>query len=679
MHDVLGGTPLLISMTDVAELAGVHRPVVSNWRRRHPDFPDPAGDGATRPLFDAREVCDWLVATGRAERARVEPDLCLYAVEAFAATLPPRELIAAATALLCMRHLDDDPLTGATAVELRARARAVDPHDQLLFAEIAAVPMGVLPGLVDDLVEAAWGCRGAFERILSVRGRLAARTLTASAVDAELVRLIAGLSGVVEHAPHAASLVIADPAAGAGDLLAGLVRDLPESCTPIVVAADEDPYLVRLLRRRLAVAGLPEEDRDVRAGVSTETLGPDPDVIVTQLPYRPAESRSASDVLHRIDDIAVGLAPGRTAVVLGPADVLAGDLSRFSGPERARAALLAGGMVEAVIRLPGGLVPFRPGYETALWVVTSAHGSPLRGRVLLGDVSGRPLTPEVVDALVTDVVTWRRSGHRPEAHTRRFCVQADVAALVDAPGPLVAPRLPSMRERTTQVPASVARVAELESALSEPAVAPRPAVRTAVVQAPPVAPRSVGLRALVRAGRVLVVPGSLIDPGDVIVDGSYRLVGPAELAGGPGHRSIDRVLLADRYPRAQLTEPGDVLLTLSPAPVAVVDHVGLAVVEYPARVLRIPASERQLLTPRVLAALLQAGAAPRTGRAVRASRRLLGLEVPVLTPDAVRHLDAVLARLDERRAAAQRELDTIEEITAIMTSGLADATLTFRP
>ena len=44
-------------------------------------------------------------------------------------------------------------------------------------------------------------------------------------------------------------------------------------------------------------------------------------------------------------------------------------------------------MVEAVIRLPGGLVPFRPGYETALWVLTQARGSRWRGRVLLADVS----------------------------------------------------------------------------------------------------------------------------------------------------------------------------------------------------------------------------------------------------------------------------------------------------
>ena len=49
----------LISMGDIAALAGVRRPVVTTWRRRHPDFPAPISSSGTRPLFDPREVADW--------------------------------------------------------------------------------------------------------------------------------------------------------------------------------------------------------------------------------------------------------------------------------------------------------------------------------------------------------------------------------------------------------------------------------------------------------------------------------------------------------------------------------------------------------------------------------------------------------------------------------------------
>ena len=90
-------------------------------------------------------------------------------------------------------------------------------------------------------------------------------------------------------------------------------------------------------------------------------------MIVTQVPYLPGEARAGGGDRpagrHRTTAPA-----GRFGVVLGPAGVLAGD-SALSA-ERARAGLLSGDMVEAIIRLPGGLVPFRPGYETALWVLT---------------------------------------------------------------------------------------------------------------------------------------------------------------------------------------------------------------------------------------------------------------------------------------------------------------------
>ena len=51
--------------------------------------------------------------------------------------------------------------------------------------------------------------------------------------------------------------------------------------------------------------------------------------------------------------------------------------------------------------------------------------------MLLADVSDRELTGEVITALAEDVVTWRRDGYRPQAHTRAFGVQVRVGDLVD--------------------------------------------------------------------------------------------------------------------------------------------------------------------------------------------------------------------------------------------------------
>ena len=41
----------LVSLADVAEMAGVSRPAVSNWRRRNPDFPSPVAETGATSLF----------------------------------------------------------------------------------------------------------------------------------------------------------------------------------------------------------------------------------------------------------------------------------------------------------------------------------------------------------------------------------------------------------------------------------------------------------------------------------------------------------------------------------------------------------------------------------------------------------------------------------------------------
>ncbi|MPY62103.1 N-6 DNA methylase [Streptomyces spongiae] len=55
---------VLVSRADIARLAGVRRPAVTNWERRHGDFPDPVADRAGKgdgvEVFRAVEVLAWL-------------------------------------------------------------------------------------------------------------------------------------------------------------------------------------------------------------------------------------------------------------------------------------------------------------------------------------------------------------------------------------------------------------------------------------------------------------------------------------------------------------------------------------------------------------------------------------------------------------------------------------------
>ncbi|MBW3578877.1 MAG: SAM-dependent methyltransferase [Actinobacteria bacterium] len=54
-----------VSLSDVAEIAGVGSSAVSNWRKRHEDFPPPRLQSAGGALFSLAEVERWLVENGK--------------------------------------------------------------------------------------------------------------------------------------------------------------------------------------------------------------------------------------------------------------------------------------------------------------------------------------------------------------------------------------------------------------------------------------------------------------------------------------------------------------------------------------------------------------------------------------------------------------------------------------
>jgi hypothetical protein len=692
----------LISMPEIADLAGVHRPVVTTWRRRHPDFPSPVGEDRGRLLFDARSVVDWLVDTGRADRSQIDPDLRLHLLACLAGavatsrggrrrggTLTSRELTATVTALICLRHLDDEVLCPDgiadrhVIADLRDRAADVDPHDELLRAEIGTLSedAGGLAAAVDELVEAAWGCPQAYERVLAARHRLNVPDLYVDAVTPTLAGLIAGLSGAREHADRYGAVLVVDPAAGPGDLLMAVREQLGEYAVPAFAAAEADPFLARILRRRLAVHGVPPADRRVDISADLTVSDPAPDVLVTRLPYQPKEGRGDANPLAAVREITEALGPGQTAVVLGPADLLVGALPPYRPAARTRNELLTSGRVEAVIQLPGGLMPFRPGYGTALWVLRREDPSPWRGRVLLADVSDRSLTADLVEALVWDVTTWRRDGHRPDQHLRAYASQAAVAELIVPRRPLTIRHPAGPGGLTGDAREAVARVADLESDLEQLAQSDaRPAVRSRLASREDSAPaRTQSVAALVKADQLIISKGYRIVAGDIIRGGHHPVLGVPELTGASpvGGRTIDRGVLAAEYPHLRLTEPDDLVVTIAPRLCVYRDREGFSVVEFPARALRVPPAERHRFSPRVLAALLaDAGQGRRAAGAVRPSSRLDELQIALLSPAELARLDGLLATAEARRTLARRELDLLDELCHLAVTGLTGGTLT---
>ncbi|MBB6398883.1 hypothetical protein BKA00_005797 [Actinomadura coerulea] len=678
---------LLMSMTEIAELADVRRPVVSTWRRRYPDFPQPATEERGQQLFEATRIVDWLVKTGRAEQGEIEGDLRVHTLARLGAQLAPRTLIPALTALICLRHLSgDEPLDDETSglmARLREQADDTDPDDELLASEIRGLRAPWLPAAVDELVEAAWSPQGAFERIMQVRDRLGAAGLSSGRLDLVLESLVAGLADARARADREGEVRLVDPSAGVGDLLVAVAGTLRDDQVLRVTACCADPVSARLTRRRLAVRDVPEVEYEART---------DPDgcldeatIVVTQLPYRPAEERSAVLSLNALNDLLLPLPPGATAVVVAPADTTAA-LDPTSDAGVLRGQLLASGSIKAVIRLPGGLVPYRPGYELALWVLTADYAVGERGKVLLADVSDRALTPGLVDALVTDVLAWRDEQFDPEARRRIHTVATPVSALIASPRPMLPRYLPSQDDLRWDVPERVARALELERMVWE-ARPDAPRLNSDLSAVPrPRPPRTATIAELSGRGRAKALslrkgtrlPAGLIRPASSTVNAtnSHPVFGPPEVLGEsePGSRRVDRFEFERTCPGARHSKPGDVIITTVPRPSAAVDHDGHSVVEFPARILRIEEDGKKHFTPRVLAALLDR--AGRADGAIRPAQRLQELALPLLSPSEVKRLDRLLADLDDRRDRAHREIAALDELRRIAATGLADGTLT---
>ena len=55
----------LIGIPEIAEIAGVQRTAVSNWRKRSVDFPTPMVETPSGVLFDLSQIETWLIENGK--------------------------------------------------------------------------------------------------------------------------------------------------------------------------------------------------------------------------------------------------------------------------------------------------------------------------------------------------------------------------------------------------------------------------------------------------------------------------------------------------------------------------------------------------------------------------------------------------------------------------------------
>ncbi|MES9510123.1 N-6 DNA methylase [Streptomyces sp. NPDC000609] len=385
-----------VTAAGIARLAGVGRAAVSNWRRRHADFPKPVGGTETSPSFALSEVEQWLRDQGKlAEvplRERVWQQLAGHPAG------PVPALVHTGCALLLLRTsphawpeitaASDEGMAGVLSLAVDKALTARFGPAEAGRAVHAPGPAELLPSvpLLRAAAELAAGT-GAQETFEFLLGRqLDANPRQYTLTPPGLAELMAALAETAERPAR----TVLDPAAGTGALLRAVGR-------PAALYAQEaDPDLAALTALRLA---LHTDTGCALAARTADTLRADAfpqlaaDAVLCHPPFNernwghdelaydprweygfPARTESE---LAWVQHALAHLREGGTAVLLMPPAAA----SRRSG-RRIRADLLRRGALRAVIALPAGAAP--------------PYGIPLHLWVLRKPGSGRHPAPELL-------------------------------------------------------------------------------------------------------------------------------------------------------------------------------------------------------------------------------------------------------------------------------------------
>ncbi|GAA3372306.1 N-6 DNA methylase [Streptomyces sannanensis] len=388
-----------VTAAGIARLAGVGRAAVSNWRRRHADFPKPVGGTEASPSFALADVERWLRDQGKLVevplRERVWQQLAAHPAGAVTA------LVHTGCALLLVRERPT-AWRELTAVSDQRMAELLQPAlEQVLTARFGALADWAARS--PELIASVPLLRGAGELAAELGARQAFEFLLGRHLDANPRQYTLTPPGPAELMAALAgpARTVLDPASGTGTLL----RAVQNPTT--LYAQESDPDLAALTALRLALHG----DADVRAAAA-DTLRADAfprlaaDAVLCHPPFNernwghdelaydtrweygfPARTESE---LAWVQHALARLREGGTAVLLMPPAAA----SRRSG-RRIRADLLRRGALRAVIALPAGAAP--------------PYGIPLHLWVLRKPVPGLQPSPEL---LVVDTSDLAADGGR---------------------------------------------------------------------------------------------------------------------------------------------------------------------------------------------------------------------------------------------------------------------------
>lgn len=693
-------TNLTISGSDIAQLAGVGRSTVSNWRARHDDFPKPVAGSATSPRFDTAEVRAWLQAHGKDVKDLAAGQMLWSALDIWRNVARLEEMGGFTSALLTWRYVSDPDSSGFDDTlpsetwwpHLRDRAHADDLieriHSGMRAYEVSHPEHGPLfeafmqgrignqrhdSGRLWQFINALsqFKATSIGEAFVSFQDRLTnsvRRGYDEYATSTTLVDLVAAVARSVPGRVH-------DPVAGSGRMLLA-VGDQGES-REVLTGQDINAEACAQANQRALVTG--HHNVTVRQGDVflddhfdrglAQVVVMDPPYglshrnqhlyVDPRLPYGPPPKSSLDTAWLQLALWYLG-PQGRAFILQPPASAYQGG-----AVGRIRAAMLQHGTVEAVVALPGGLAS-QTQIPLNLWVLARPGEVSDPGRVLLIDHSH---TKDIdIDAIAEALQSWREHRVVP---TKLPAGAFTVADILTDESDLTPKRWISSAEGIPDVEEVRSHVEALHRAVAE--TKPLDKLTAASLVAGKQTPKLVTVSDLVKAGRVTALKAN-----ERIQEAAYSTEGTPVVTGAwirGDEAEPRRINLSVLEHTPVITQPGDVLVQNTGGLAARVDTEGGRVLLSPSfQLLRLT---NDVMRPQYLAEALVSRSNQRQAVGAAIQRiRLKDMKVPLLTLD---EQDRVVERIAEirrlqasARAVLQSASATRDDLVEAVTAGTVE-------
>ncbi|GAA4224674.1 type I restriction-modification system DNA methylase subunit [Streptosporangium album] len=667
-----------VTAADIARLAGVGRAAVSNWRRRHDDFPEPVGGTATSPAFSLGEIRTWLLSHG--DGRKLPPDEWLWQdLRAVADDDELADLIADLGAFLAYTHRRGGDWTDlAAGDDATVAAKLPGRVREVIGAFPASLAADAVP-LIRSIaaLAAERGAPDAFEflceRYFEVHSRrvyltppeIVALSLDLAEIDARTdARTVYDTRSDAGSDAGSAAWTVFDPACGAGGFLVGALDRLPGAR---VTGQDADRTTARLTAVRLALC---TENADIRTGDSLRAdafPGDSADVVVSNPPFNDrgwgyeeltADPRWEYGLPPRMESelawvqhaLAHLKADGIAVLLMPPA---VGN--RRSG-RRIRAQLLRRGALRAVVALPAGSVP-NVAVALTLWILRRPAEARTPSHVLMVDTSAHP-----DDYAEVATAAWREFTEGRELDEPGVSRSVPLVDLLDDEVDLTPARYLSTASEDLspeRVTGARNRVVDLLRVLAElvPATTTEPRDLTLVP-----------LSELLRRGMLTVHQQAPTRPGETseVPDDSTVLTAEDVVAGRPAsgktpERAVQREIL---------TRPGDVAVPqVVRVPVARVLTQGGAVLGTQLHLLR---PDPAMLDPDFLAGFLCSSSNLRHYSSMSTNIRVdvRRAEVPLLPIEEQRAYGEAFRRLAAFESALRQAAELGENLIQLTADGL---------